>query len=102
MAEAKQVDVRIDWGTEPVPIYSDIAAVYGRPDNFAIAFCAVSPGEIEAATDSVSARVVVSVRISTEVVPKLVESLVSTWNKVMVPSGKPALELKGVPPEVLR
>lgn len=77
------VQVVVDWDSEPVAVYSNFVSVSNRPEDFALVFCAISPGATQAASSQggVLARIVSSVRMPPSNLYQLLVVLSDIWNK---------------------
>ena len=89
-----EVDIVIDWSTEPPPTYANGAQVTGSPREFALFFSdfagiqgrgGVSPEQMP------PARVVASVRMTPDVFFQFTAALASNWNRYLNRYGDPSV-----------
>ena len=110
--QPEQIQIDIDWGDEPVPVYSNGAQVVHTHREFAIAFTEFAPFQGRRAKPypprqgevSERARVVTSVRMTPDVFFQLIAAGAQNWNKFVegyggpMKEGMPRFEVRGGEP----
>ncbi len=84
MPNPQEVNIQIDWTSEPTPVYSNGAQVVHSPREFCLVFTDFAGFAGRGAPEGVEeprARVVSSVRVTPDVFFQLAAACASNWNK---------------------
>jgi len=82
--EQEEIDIRIDWTSEPAPVYANGAQVVHTQREFALVFTDFVGFESRGAPEGEQApraRVVASIRLTPDVFFQLAAACGSNWNK---------------------
>jgi hypothetical protein len=80
---SRPVEVRVDWRSEPPPVFSNFATIASKPEEFALVFCSISLEGVvdEGQTSAVAGRIVASVRTTPSAYYNLLQAMATVWNR---------------------
>ena len=79
--KSPEVNILVDWSTEPPPLHANFASISSAQDEFAIVFCSLSPSGSRNADGSKLGRIGASVRMNPGIFYRTTVAMIHIWNR---------------------